>query len=82
MADLEPDVGMGERAWRAAKNAVKAFKRLCIFSLLLVDDAETEEDLVGLVKIYKRDECKRRIWKGEEYILLSMRSTDEKASSA
>ena len=51
VSDLEPDVGMCERARRITKDAIKAFERLLILRLLFVNDAETEKDLVGLVKV-------------------------------
>ena len=51
MTDLEPDVGMGERVRGIPKDAVEAVERLGVLALLLVDDAETEEDLVCLVKV-------------------------------
>jgi len=37
--DLEPDVGMSERTWRIAEDAVKAGKRIFEFTLLLVNNA-------------------------------------------
>ena len=51
MPDLEPDVGMGERVRRIAKDAVEALQALVVFALLLIDYAETEENLIRLVKI-------------------------------
>ena len=51
MTDLEPDVGMRQRVRRVAQDAVEAVERLGVLALLLVDDAETEEDFVGLVEI-------------------------------
>jgi hypothetical protein len=37
--DLEPDVGMGERTWGIAENAIKACKGIFEFTLLLVNNA-------------------------------------------
>ena len=51
MTDLEPDVGMREGVRGVAEDAVKAFEGLVVLALLLVDDAEAEEDLVRLVEI-------------------------------
>jgi len=51
MPDLEPDVGMGEGTWWVAEDAVEAAEGLFVLALLFVDDAETEEDLVCLVKV-------------------------------
>lgn len=51
MSDLEPDVGMGEGTWWVAEDAVEAAEGLFVLALLFVDDAETEEDLVCLVKV-------------------------------
>ena len=49
--DLEPDVGMGEGTWWVAEDAVEAAEGLFVLALLFVDDAETEEDFVGVVEI-------------------------------
>lgn len=51
MTDLEPNVGVGEWVRRIAKDAIKALEALGVFALLLVYDAEAEEDLVCLVEI-------------------------------
>jgi hypothetical protein len=51
MSNLEPDVRMGERTWRIAQDTVKAAEGFVVFALLLVDYAETEKNLVCLVKI-------------------------------
>lgn len=51
MPDLEPDVRMGERTWRIAEDAIEAAEGFVILALLLVDYAETEENLICLVKI-------------------------------
>ena len=51
MPNLEPDVCMGERTWGIAEDAVEATQRLVVLALLFVDDAQTEEDLVCLVKV-------------------------------
>jgi hypothetical protein len=39
MPDLEPDVGMSQRTWGIAKNAIKACKGVFKFTLLLVNNA-------------------------------------------
>ena len=49
--DLEPDIGMGEGIRRVAEDAVEALETLLVLALLLVDDAQAEEDLVCLVEI-------------------------------
>ena len=51
MTYLEPDVCVGEGIRGIAKDAVKALEGLVVFPLLLVDDAQSEEDFVGLVKV-------------------------------
>jgi hypothetical protein len=51
MSDLEPDVGMGKRTWRVAENAVETSQRVVVLALLLVNDAETEQDFVGFIKV-------------------------------
>ena len=48
---LEPYVRMRERGRRVAEDAVKALEALVVLALLLVYDAEPEEDLVCLVKV-------------------------------
>lgn len=52
MADLEPDVGVGKRVRRITQDTVEAVQTLSILALLLVNDTETEENLVGLVKVW------------------------------
>jgi hypothetical protein len=49
--NLEPNVCIGERAWRIAQYAIKAPQTFVVFSLLLVDDPQPEEDLIGLVEV-------------------------------
>lgn len=51
MADLEPYVGMCERAGGIAEDTIEAGQRIIILALLLVDDAKSEENFIGLVKI-------------------------------
>jgi hypothetical protein len=51
MSNLEPDIGMGERAGRIAENTIKASQRILVLALLLVYDSQAEEDFVGLVEI-------------------------------
>jgi len=49
--DLEPNISVGEGTRRVAKDAVKTGQRLCIFRLLLIDNAKAEKDFIGLVKV-------------------------------
>jgi hypothetical protein len=51
MADLEPDIGMGEGTGRVPENAVEAGERLFVFALLFVDYAKAEKNLICLVEI-------------------------------
>ena len=51
VADLEPDISVSEGARRISENAIEAVEGFIVFPLLLVDYAETEQDLVGLVEI-------------------------------
>jgi hypothetical protein len=40
VADLEPDIGMGEGTGGVTENVIKAGEQLFIFALLFVDDAK------------------------------------------
>ncbi len=51
MSNLEPNVSMGQRIRRIAENAIETSKGLFVFALLFVDDTETEENFVCLVKV-------------------------------
>ena len=51
VSDLEPNIRMCERAGRIAQDAIETIQALLILALLLVDDAEAEQDLVRLIKI-------------------------------
>ena len=51
VSDLEPDVGMCERAWGISENAIKASKRIFEFTLLLINNAQTKENLILLVEM-------------------------------
>lgn len=51
VAYLEPDVRMCEGTGWIAKDAVETTEGLVVFSLLLVDDTQTEQDFVCLVKV-------------------------------
>lgn len=51
MANLEPDVGMGEGTRGAAEDAVETSKRFFVLALLFVDYAEAEKNFVGFVKV-------------------------------
>ena len=51
MVNLEPNVGVREGIGWVAEDAVKALEALCVLALLLVDDAQAEEDLVRLVEV-------------------------------
>lgn len=50
-ADLEPDVGLGQRVWRVRQDVLEALQGGRKHALVLVNDTETEVDLVGLVKV-------------------------------
>ena len=81
MPNLEPDISMDEGAGRVVKDTIKASQRLFVFSLLLIDNTKAEKDFIGLVKVLivvsmTWQKMKRQI------LLLSMRRTEEKASSA
>lgn len=52
MPDLEPDIGVREWVRRVTQDAVEAFERVGVFSLLLVDDPKAEQNLVRLVEIW------------------------------
>lgn len=49
--DLEPDVRMGEGVWGALKNPLKAAETFLVLATLLINDAQSEQNLVGLVKV-------------------------------
>ena len=49
--NLEPDVGVSKGIRGVAENAIEAVQGLLVFALLLVDDAEPEVNLVGLVEV-------------------------------
>lgn len=51
MANLEPDVLLGQGARRVRDDVLKALQTLVELLLLLVDYAESEIDFVGLLKI-------------------------------
>ena len=51
MVDLELYVSVSEGVRMVLQNAVEALERLVVLALLLVDDAQAEEDLVCLVEI-------------------------------
>lgn len=81
MPNLEPDISMDEGSGRVVKDTIKAGQRLFVFSLLLIDNAKAEKDFIGLVEVLivvsmTWQKIKRQI------LLLSMRRTEEKASSA
>jgi len=72
---------MDEGVGRVVKDTIKAGQRLFVFGLLLIDNAKAEKDFIGLVKVLTVvsmtwQKIKRQI------LLLSMRRTEEKASSA
>ena len=52
MSDLEPNVRVRKGIWRVAEYAVEAFERFLVLALLFVDDAESKQDFVCLVKVY------------------------------
>jgi hypothetical protein len=49
--NLKPNIGIGKRTRRIAQDAVEAPQAFVIFGLLLVDDPQPKEDLIGLVKV-------------------------------
>ena len=51
MPNLEPNVGISKRTRGVAQDAIEAPQAFVIFGLLLVDDPQSEKDLIGLVKI-------------------------------
>ena len=51
MANLKPNIGVGEWAWWVPKDTVEAFEAIRVLALLLVDDTETEKNFVRLVEI-------------------------------
>jgi hypothetical protein len=51
VSDLEPDVALRQRTRRLLDDPLKALETRRVFALLLVDDAETEQDLMRLVKV-------------------------------
>ena len=51
MANLEPNIGVGEGAWWVPEDTIEALQAVRVLALLLVDDTEAEEDLVRLVEI-------------------------------
>ena len=59
MAYLEPDVSMCQGRRRVAKDAIEAFEGFVVFSLLLINDAEPEEDFICLVEVFVhlKDAC-------------------------
>jgi len=79
--NLEPDISIDEGTRRVVKDAIKAGQRLFVFSLLLIYNAKAEKNFIGLVKVLIMismtwQKMRRQI------LLLSMRRTEEKASSA
>lgn len=48
---LEPDVWLGQWVWRVGQDVLEALQSRRKHALVLVDDAETEIDLVGLVEV-------------------------------
>lgn len=59
VSNLEPNIGVGERVRRIAEYAIEALERLGVLGLLLVNDAQTEENLVCLVKFDDYEKSKR-----------------------
>ena len=51
VAYLEPYIGMCQRVWGVSQYAIETIERLLVFTLLLIDDTETKEDLVRLIEI-------------------------------
>ena len=51
MADLKPDVCVREGAGRIPQDAIEALETLGVLSLLLVNYAKAEQNLVRLVEV-------------------------------
>ena len=51
MANLEPDIGMGEGTRWVAEYAFETFEGVFVLALLLVYYAQAEQDFVGLIKV-------------------------------
>ena len=51
MANLEPNVSIGERTRGVAQDAIEAPKAFFVFGLLLVDDPQSEKYLIGFVEV-------------------------------
>ena len=51
VSDLEPDVRVCEGTGWVPQDAVEALEAVRVLALLLVDDAQAEEDLVRLVEV-------------------------------
>lgn len=84
MPDLEPDIRMSQRTRRIAQDLVETPEAVLVLGLLLVNYPQTEQDFVRLVEVCLTPEMnapdsdrRKRI-----DLLLSMASTDVKASSA
>ena len=49
--NLEPNVSIGKRTWGIAQDTIEAPQAFVVFSLLLVDDPQPEENFIGLVEV-------------------------------
>jgi hypothetical protein len=90
VSDLEPDVALRERAGRLLEDALEALETRVVLALLLVDDAEPKQDFICLVKVRREHGWPQA--RVSTHVAaaapragdapLSMRSTEENASSA
>lgn len=51
MADLEPNVCMGERAGRVPENAIETVEGVFVLSLLLVNNTQSKKNFISFIEI-------------------------------
>ena len=51
MPDLKPDVRVGEGIWGTLKNLLEAIETVLVLAALLINYAQSKENLVGLVEV-------------------------------
>jgi len=51
VTNLEPNIGISKGTWRIAQDAIKATEALFVLGLLLVDNPQSEKNLVGFVEV-------------------------------
>lgn len=51
VANLEPNIGVGKGTGWVAEDTVKTHEAFVVLALLLIDDAEAEENLVLFIKV-------------------------------